>query len=1178
MEFGILGPLQVRDRGRVITLPRRMHRALLAILLLRANTVVPTDVLLEELWGAESPRTAKQALQNYVSALRKALGNELVQTVDLGYVLATHTDTVDSLRFERLTAEAQHAATTEARAVKLREGLSLWRGRPLADLSYEAFAQFEIRRLEELELNAREDLIDAELSLGRHEPLVGDLEPLVAAHPYRERLRSQLMIALYRSGRHVDALEAYREARDALVELGLEPSEALRRLEQSILRQDAELAPADGRIAIDEQRKNVTVLVCEVVIPGSGLDPEHVRARAARATAEMRAAVEQHGGSVQMLAGEELLAVFGAPQRHEDDAIRAVRAADQARAAVDNSTFRIGIATGEVIAGRGFVSGEVVSLAKRLGRSAGDSDVLLSRTAVDACTGAVTVDKEGDGFRLIRVEPGREADQRDAEPLLVGRDRELTILQGAYEKVRDSGTRRLVAVVGEPGIGKSRLARELATSVAAEATVLVGRCSAYGEGAIFLPLREMLFQAGLSLDAVIGTARTVGEQLLAVRRALEKIARDRPLVLVFDDVHWAEPALGGFIEQLGAADEAAILTLCLLRPGRHQFPDAVELGPLPDVEVHRLLAGLDADERQAEAVLRSAGGNPLFAEQLLAYAREGGDADSLPPALANVITARLDLLEPRERAVLQRAAVVGTTFSRAAVEDLTPLGEPGAVNATLAALVGQNYLRRLRTGFRFHHVLVRDAAYASLPREERAALHERLADWLDDCGEPEEVVGYHLEQAATQLADLRHDERRARRLAVDAGRRLGAAGLAAWKRGDAAAAANLLNRATASLPSDEDRRTGLLCELGSALRTQGELVRAQATLEQAIALAGATGDRRVELRARLELEGLLVFKDPRRKADALLAAARDGIPIFESIDDHRSLGRAWLAVAIARGPIQNAFADCSAAATRALEQYELAGWPTASCVGVLSSALFNGPTPVGPAVERLRELGGHADLLGRAHVLARLAGLEAMRGEFGEAQTSMARSRRTFEDLGQATAGEIECGAIEAQIGLLAGNAAAAEHALRASCAVFERSANSAYLATRAAELADLLASQGQTKEAARWCRVAEESGASDDIPTQALLRCARGRLLGLAGDHDAAESVAVEAVRLTEPTDHLNQRARVLLVLAEVRLRGGRGSEALQPAAEAAALYERKGNVVDAERANTLYASLSGD
>jgi DNA-binding SARP family transcriptional activator len=243
MEFGILGPLEVRDGARVFTLSRRKHRALLVILLLRANTVVPADLLVEDLWGGESPRTARHALQNYVSALRKALGNDLVRTTDYGYVLVAPADAVDALRFERLVAEAREALTNNERVVKLREGVSLWRGRPLADLTYEPFAQTEIRRLEELQLTAREDLIEAELALGRHELLVAELESLVAAHPYRERLRSLLMLALYRSGRQVEALQTYRAARSALIEFGLEPCEPLRNLEQLILRHDLALAP-----------------------------------------------------------------------------------------------------------------------------------------------------------------------------------------------------------------------------------------------------------------------------------------------------------------------------------------------------------------------------------------------------------------------------------------------------------------------------------------------------------------------------------------------------------------------------------------------------------------------------------------------------------------------------------------------------------------------------------------------------------------------------------------------------------------------------------------------------------------------------------------------------------------------------------------------------------------------
>src|SRR5919197_1832839 len=228
MEFRILGPVEVRDGDRVVSIHRRKHRALLAILILRANRVVTTDMLLEELWGGDPPRTARQALHNYISMLRKELGADVLETHDQGYVLHARPEQIDARQFEALVAEG-----------KLAEALALWRGPALADLAYEPFAELEARRLDELRLNAREDLIDAELERGRHEALIAELEALVSEHPYRERLRSQLMLALYRAGRQVDALEAYRAARRTLIELGLEPSEALRALEQAVLRQDA---------------------------------------------------------------------------------------------------------------------------------------------------------------------------------------------------------------------------------------------------------------------------------------------------------------------------------------------------------------------------------------------------------------------------------------------------------------------------------------------------------------------------------------------------------------------------------------------------------------------------------------------------------------------------------------------------------------------------------------------------------------------------------------------------------------------------------------------------------------------------------------------------------------------------------------------------------------------------
>ena len=1110
MEFRILGPVEVRDGDRVVSIHRRKHRALLAILILRANTIVTTDVLLEELWGGDPPRTARQALHNYVSLLRKELGADVLETHDQGYVLHARPEQIDARRFEVLMAEGKFA-----------EALSLWRGPALADLAYEPFAELEARRLDELRLNAREDLIDADLERGRHEALIAELETLVSEHPYRERLRSQLMLALYRSGRQVDALEAYRSARRTLIELGLEPSEALRALEQAVLRQDASLGLGESAA----RRATVTVLVCELELEPAGLDPEHVRARLVRAMTEARAAVELHGGSVELLAGDELLAVFGGPER-------AVRAAGEIRQAAE---FRVGIATGEALVGRGFVSGEVVFAAKRLAREADAGEVLLDDATLDRTKGVAD-----------------DAQPPGVEPLtpLVGRERELAALRDAY-----ANAPRLVTLIGEQGIGKTRLARELANSVSDEATVLVGRCSTSGEGATLLPLREMLLQSDLAIEALIDEDTTVGEQLLEVRRALEELAHERPLVLVFDDAQWAEPTLLELVKAWKL--EAPVLTIWLTWPGYRVIGERIELGPLADDEVRRLV------DNRSELVAAAAG-NPLFAEQLLTYA-EHGAADSVPPSIEALIAARLQRLDPDQRSVLRRAAVIGQTFSRAAVHDLGLPGQP--VPSLLVALAEQRFVRRLRAGWRFHHPLVREVTYASLPKEERAELHERYADWLDERGEPEELVGHHLEQASRHRLELKPKDPGARRLAADAGLRLGAAGIAAWKRGDAAAAANLLGRATSLLQPNDPRRIEYLCELGPALRTRGELVPAVAILEQAIALATAAGDRRIELRARLELEVVRLFTEP-RSADELLEIADAALPVFGAVEDYRSLGRAWLVVATVEGPLRNNFSVGRTAAERALSYYARAGWPTPRCVTLISSCLFQGPTPVNEAVDACAQLADVADRLGRANVLANWAPLEAMRGRFDDAQAMLATARSIFDDLGQTAAAETDWRPAATYVQLLAGDYIAAEHDLRESCAVLEASGDLAYLGTRAAELADLLVRTRREEEADRWCEVASRSGAVDDVQTQAGWRSARARILARRGVATEAHALANEAVGLTEATDHLNQRAHCLLSLAEVLRTMGRIDKALEAAHRATDLYARKENVIGMKQA----------
>jgi DNA-binding SARP family transcriptional activator len=259
MDFRILGPLEVWDRGRPLELRRRRLRALLAMLLLRPGEPIATDELVEGLWGENSPRTARAALQNYVSQLRRTLGPGVVLSRPGGYVLDVRPEQTDVGRFEHLVAESRRATSDEERAKRLRDGLALWRGPPLADLSREPFAAYEVGRLEQLRLPAVEDLIDAELSLGAGAELVGELESLIAEHPFRERLRGQLMLALYRAGRQAEALEAYQATRRTLIEeLGIEPGEPLRELERAILCQDPSLAsvsraatlPLLGRVSV----------------------------------------------------------------------------------------------------------------------------------------------------------------------------------------------------------------------------------------------------------------------------------------------------------------------------------------------------------------------------------------------------------------------------------------------------------------------------------------------------------------------------------------------------------------------------------------------------------------------------------------------------------------------------------------------------------------------------------------------------------------------------------------------------------------------------------------------------------------------------------------------------------------------------------------------------------------
>ena len=505
MEFGILGPLAVWEDGAELELGPPKPRAVLAILLMHAGETMSTERLVDALWDEKPPATAVKALHVYVSQLRKALGDGVVETRPPGYVVRVEDGALDLQRFERLLDEGRQllaaGAPVEAGEV-LRRALALWRGTPLADFRYEAFAHEEILRLEALRLIALEHRLEADLAVGRHGEAIPELETLIRDYPLRERLRELLMLALYRSGRQADALAVMQEARATLRdELGLDPSQALQRLEKAILLQDPSLdaAPAavppeaaehhvrprssepasapEVEVITRAQRKVVTVLFADVAGStefGESLDPEALRALLATYFEQMKAAADRHGGVVEKFIGDAVMAVFGVPAVHEDDALRALRAAMEMRDAIAELGIegRIGVESGEVVVGTDerLVTGRAVTSAARLEQAAQPGEILVGEGTIRLAGEAATAERieplELKGkrepvpaWRLLSV--SADAPARRFDSPFVGRERELGMLDEAWARVCTEERCELVTVLGVAGVGKSRLVSEL---------------------------------------------------------------------------------------------------------------------------------------------------------------------------------------------------------------------------------------------------------------------------------------------------------------------------------------------------------------------------------------------------------------------------------------------------------------------------------------------------------------------------------------------------------------------------------------------------------------------------------------------------------------------------------------------------------------------------------------------
>jgi len=925
--------------------------------------------------------------------------------------------------------------------------------------------------------------------------------------------------------------------------------------------------PSAGVVAAREQRKTVTVLFCDVTgstALGERLDPEPLRALLARYFERMSAIVSSHGGTVEKFIGDAVMAVFGVPVLHEDDALRAVRAAVEMRDALPELGVegRIGVMTGEVVTGthERLATGDAVNVAARLAQAAQPGEVLIGAETLALVRSAVKVEpveplrlkgkaEPVTAYRLVAVTGELE---RAQGATMIGRVDEFDLLRRAWERSSRDHASQLFTVLGAAGVGKSRLAAEFLAGL--EATVVRGRCLSYGEGITYWPVVEVLKQLGTrpedeSAAAVVAallgeTAQpiTADEIAWAFRKTLEQAAAERPLVCVFDDLHWAESSLLDLVEHVADwSREAPILLLCMARPelldrrpgwaGGKMNATAVLLEPLSpqhtDELIEALLAGTELPKAELGSTLRArirdaAEGNPLFVEEMLALVRASGDGEVVvPPTIQALLAARLDQLDPSERAVLERGAIEGKIFHRSAVEALAP--EESQVATQLLALVRKELVRPDRTqlagddAFRFRHLLIRDAAYDGLPKSVRAKLHRRFATWLaahgPDLVELDEILGYHLEQAWKYSVELGQPEDRA--LAAEARSRLTAAGRRAILRHDVGAAANLLERAAALLAPDEID-TGLELDRIDILVTAGRGEAAHLLANSAAERAAAAGDRVGELCAQIEQGIVRLFLEPEGAAESLAALVDEALPVFDAAGDDLALYTAYLAL----GEVGRMRARMDAGLTaleRALFHARRTGLPHREVRLLPGLAEFRvfGTTPV---VELLAWLDAQeaSGVRHPAHRVYRGKSL-GMLGRFDEARAIATDVLAELGDRGSIILLGLANVYLAGEVERLAGNPQAAVEFGLEGCRLLEQTGERSFLSTAAGVLARALYELDRLEEAGSWARKAAELGSTDDVFTHMIWRQVTAKLLARRGEPAEAERLAHEATALGE-------------------------------------------------------------
>lgn len=1004
-----------------------------------------------------------------------------------------------------------------------------------------------------------------------------------------------------------------------------------------------------GPAAPEPRRRLLTALFCDLVgssVLAENLDPEPMRKLLDRYFKAMSAAVERHGGTVEKFIGDAVVGAFGVPLAHEDDALRAARAALEMRAAAADLNdelgdpdvrlrVRIGINCGEAIADNaaateGRIGGEVFSTASRLQAAAEPGDVVVSAAAEKMLRGRVEVAPLGpltlkgkaqpvEAYRLL----GTRSHALPDTPM-IGRERALSTIVQALEDAIEARACVLATILAPAGVGKSRLATAFTNAVGQRATVLVGQAPSYGEGVTFAPLVEILAQAsgqvsgdaeevatalrerlagqpdGASVGDRVAQILGVGEAVAAdaawaVRRLLEVLASERPLVMILEDAHWAEPPMLDLLDLVIDRLHGPALVLCLARPelleqrptwsaGKPRAITAT-LPPLPAPHARRLaelLLGTGTPASVVERVCETAEGNPLYLEQLTAMLADHGllvggqwvgEQDAvveIPVTLQALLAARFDQLDPSTRLVLERASVEGRRFRVPALLALVPGAEPVEVEGAIASLDRRGLVQpedEAGGRWRFAHALIAEAAYRGLPKELRAELHERLAEWIArvDAEQPDvdESVARHLERALHLREDLGRRDAHSDELAARAGELYAHAGARAFAALDLITSRDLLGRASALLPPASPRRLEIVPHLGVALTETGRPEESDALLEHAIEQARVARSERDALRATVQLQANRVYRSPTdAEITSAVAESETAAATFDASGDQVGLAEAAIALEyleFVRGRAARQH-EWSLVALR----HGLAAWrpreAAQAAADVVNSAVA-GPLPfdrfADTAQASLFPLDGPIPAsAGRA--LVALGALGA--GDGAAYREHEERWRRVVDRNGLTWLGAAHALVI-ANAEIWAGDAEGAERRLREARDVLAAVGDIWWIATLDSSLCMAVAAQDRPRE---FLRMADAFEATAPVPDRQILirrSLVRARALQARDSAADAEVAAKRALKLVKGTDLALDHADALLTLADVLGARGLRADATTIRSEALGVLNAKGH-----------------